>query len=95
MSDLGRLREQVEEIERANREAGYDVPESALICVPYPEARALIERVERAEAAVARVEALAAEWDRKARVLSDLRRVRQLRAALADTTAAGVVGGGS
>ena len=37
------LRRQVEQIEEANRKAGYPVPEGALICLPYPEARALLD----------------------------------------------------
>lgn len=39
------LRRQVEQIEEANRRAGHPVPEGALICLPYPEARALLDAI--------------------------------------------------
>lgn len=37
------LRRQVESIEAVNREAGYEVPEDARICLPYSEARAPLD----------------------------------------------------
>lgn len=41
------LRSQVERLENANRRAGYAVPETALIYLPYPDARALLDLIDR------------------------------------------------
>jgi hypothetical protein len=40
---LSTLRRKVEQIEQANYQAGYPVPEDSLICLRYPEARALLD----------------------------------------------------
>lgn len=43
---MGVLRDKVERIEEANRRDGHEVPSAALLCVRYPEARALVDLID-------------------------------------------------